>query len=406
MSYESGWFLEKNAQWPGQCMGLELKKGSAPLLQTTTKIGQKLEVFDSSHWGRVLLLDGVIQLTEKDECSYQEMLMHTPLNCWKPVVDSDSDAPENSPRGARVLIVGGGDGGMAREALKYKAERVREVVQCEIDGEVVEAAKKYFPKMSSAYTGGDERYTLKIDDAVNYVKSLAEKVRSGGEKSSAPLSAAEKKQLLFDVIVVDSSDPVGPAEKLFSEEFYVDCCSILSENGVMGAQGECLWIHQPLMEGLLESTYRGILTSAADEHANSWMSAQYASIQTPTYPCGQISIFLLSKDGRCAPAGEPVSLEQLQRWGRKPWWHDPAEKKVLGDVLQGTPDERYDTQDPAVGLRYYSPMMHEAAFILPRFLEVKFEKVLKNAHKIAQAAEVGAAMAAEQAEKEAAKAGA
>jgi spermidine synthase len=252
MSYEGGWFLEKNSQWKGQAMGLQLKDSdekTSILLQTTTKIGQKLEVFDSETWGRVLLLDGVIQLTEKDECAYQEMLAHVPLNCWKGHSSLDDLFGDQMKRGANVLLVGGGDGGMARETLKYRPERVRKVTQVEIDGEVVEAAKKYFPTMSTAYCNGDEygRYELKIDDAVNFVKERACTVRDARQ------AGGDLSELLFDVIVIDSSDPVGPAEKLFSPEFYADCCEILSEQGVMGAQGECLWIHQKLMMELMVS---------------------------------------------------------------------------------------------------------------------------------------------------------
>lgn len=116
---ENGWFFEKNQQWPGQAFGLEVDD---VLVDKKTKF-QHLTVFDSKTWGRVLTLDGVIQLTERDECSYQEMLAHIPLF-------SSDEAPET------VLIVGGGDGGVLREVCRHRS--VKRVVMCEIDEGVIE----------------------------------------------------------------------------------------------------------------------------------------------------------------------------------------------------------------------------------------------------------------------------
>jgi spermidine synthase len=188
MSIENGWFYEKNSQWPGQAMGLEIQE---MLLEEKTKY-QDLKVFQSTTWGKVLVLDGVIQLTEKDEMSYQEMLAHIPL------------FSHTHPK--RVLIVGGGDGGILREVCKHGC--VEDIVQCEIDEGVVKASKKFFPTIAKSF--GDTRLTLIIGDAVNYVKD-------------------EAKDESFDVIIVDSSDPDGPAEKLFSEEFYQNASRILTK---------------------------------------------------------------------------------------------------------------------------------------------------------------------------------
>ena len=188
MSIENGWFYEKNSQWPGQAMGLEIQE---MLLEQRTKY-QDLKVFQSTTWGKVLVLDGVIQLTEKDEMSYQEMLAHIPM------------FSHIHPK--RVLIVGGGDGGILREVCKHNC--VEEIVQCEIDEGVVEASKKFFPTISKSFE--DKRLNLIIGDAVNYV-------------------IEEAKDESFDVIIVDSSDPDGPAEKLFSEEFYKNASRILTK---------------------------------------------------------------------------------------------------------------------------------------------------------------------------------
>ena len=169
-------------------MGLEIQE---MLLEQKTKY-QDLKVFQSKTWGRVLVLDGVIQLTEKDEMSYQEMLAHIPM------------FSHQNPK--RVLIVGGGDGGILREVCKHKC--VEEIIQCEIDEGVVEASKKFFPNISKSFQ--DARLKLIIGDAVNYV------IEEAIDES-------------FDVIIVDSSDPDGPAEKLFSEEFYKNASRILTK---------------------------------------------------------------------------------------------------------------------------------------------------------------------------------
>jgi len=279
MSVENGWFYEKNEQWPGQAAGLEIDK---VLLQEKTKF-QDLMVFQPKTWGKVLVLDGVIQLTEKDECSYQEMLAHLPM------------FSHAQPK--KVLIVGGGDGGILREVAKHAC--VEKIVHVEIDEGVVNASKKYFPEIAKAFS--DPRLELRIADAFAYCNSA--------ESAS------------FDVIIVDSSDPVGPADKLFSPEFYKNASRLLTENGVMASQGECLWIHRELMKGMVETNGKPFFANV-----------EYASMQVPTYPCGQISAFICGKSaGSC----------EIPR--------------------------RFPAQD--FEFRYYTPRMHTAAFVLPAFLE-------------------------------------
>ena len=129
------------------------------------------------------MLDGIIQLTEFDEFAYQEMMTHPALLIH--------------PEPRRVLIVGGGDGGVAREVARHGC--VERIDQCEIDGKVVEAAKRFLPSLSCGFD--DPRVRLHIGDGVKFVKEHP------GE---------------FDVIIVDSTDPVGPGEALFGEEFYCD----------------------------------------------------------------------------------------------------------------------------------------------------------------------------------------
>jgi len=273
---QDGWFMEKNSQWPGQANSVKVKE---VLLHKKTEY-QDLMVFKSTDWGNVLILDGVIQLTERDEMSYQEMMAHLPLFAHS--------QPLN------VLIIGGGDGGVLREVVKHDC--VERVTMCEIDGGVVEASKTFnHPKVN-----------LIIGDGVGFAEKAAKDT--------------------YDVMIIDSSDPVGPAEKLFSKEFYDNAERILKPGGVLCSQGECLWIHSDLIEKMLK------------ENGASFASAEYASIQVPTYPSGQIGAFLARKAGGSGSA-------------------------TCAKPLRPIPD--------GMDLRYYSAGMHEAAFALPTFLHKK-----------------------------------
>lgn len=154
---------------------------------------QHLVVFENSTFGRVLALDGVVQLTEKDEFVYHEMMTHVPL-----LAHGNAQS---------VLIVGGGDGGILREVLRHPVERV---VLVEIDAAVVDFAKQYFPMVSNG-AFEDPRVEVRIEDGARYVGECGEK---------------------FDVILCDSTDPSGPAAVLFTPEFYRNCAGCLSEGGI------------------------------------------------------------------------------------------------------------------------------------------------------------------------------
>lgn len=297
---ENGWFLEKNSQWPGQANALKVKE---VILHKKTKF-QDLLVFESTDWGKVLVLDGVIQLTERDEMSYQEMMAHLPLFSHSNPVD--------------VLIIGGGDGGVLREVTKHVC--VERITHCEIDEGVVEASKAYFPTLSSAFS--HPKVNLMIGDGV----AFAEGARDGS----------------WDVIIIDSSDPVGPAEKLFSKEFYVNAHRILKPGGVLCSQGECLWVHTELIETMLK------------ENGAVFASAEYASIQVPTYPSGQIGAFLARKAS--ATPGEESSCRTARR---------------------AVPED--------MELKYYSADMHKAAFVLPAFLERKLREATAAATEESEA---------------------
>jgi spermidine synthase len=173
---------------------------------------QKVEVFESSHHGRVLLNDGCFMLSERDERIYHEMMAHVPLHVHP--------APE------KVLIIGGGDGGTAREVLKHEA--VESCTLVEIDEMVVEACKRHIPQTAAAF--GDPRVNLVIGDGVAFVRDSQES---------------------FDVVMVDSTDPNGAATPLFGPEFYGDLAKRLSPEGIVIAQGESAFYESDTQKSLL-----------------------------------------------------------------------------------------------------------------------------------------------------------
>jgi len=155
---------------------------------------QDLVIFENKRFGRVLALDGAIQLTEADEPIYHEMIAHVPLL--------------THPNPRSVLIVGGGDGGTLREVLRHPT--IEKVVLVEIDASVIDTSKRYFPKLSNG-AFDDPRVEVRIEDGAKYVAATDER---------------------FDVIISDSSDRMGPAEALFTTEYYGNCKSKLKEGGI------------------------------------------------------------------------------------------------------------------------------------------------------------------------------
>jgi spermidine synthase len=168
------------------------------VLHETQTGHQHLVLFEHKFFGKVLMLDGATQVTSKDEFVYHEMMTHVPIF-------AHGNAKE-------VLIVGGGDCGIAEEVLKHKA--VRRVTQVEIDASVVEFSKEHFPEFTRPVLS-DKRFDLIIDDGMNYVAKTARR---------------------FDVIIVDSTDPQGPGKILFSEKFYRACRRCMTKGAVMVTQ--------------------------------------------------------------------------------------------------------------------------------------------------------------------------
>ncbi|XP_059474052.1 spermidine synthase [Neocloeon triangulifer] len=290
-SFKKGWFSEIGDMWPGMVQSIEVDS----LLHETTSDFQQVQVLQTKHHGRMLVLDGVIQCTEFDEFSYQEMISFLPL-C-------------SHPRPEKVLIIGGGDGGVAREVVKHPA--VREVVQCEIDAEVVNAAKKYLPTMSSGFS--HPKLSLHIGDGFAFMG------QHQGE---------------FDVIITDSSDPDGPAEALFGENYFKLMKSALRAGGIVCSQGETVWTSLDLVYNMVNH---------CSKH---FPNVSYAFTSVPTYPTGQIGFVLGSLD-------QDVNFT------------------IPATVFTDEEKDKFE-------LKYYNENVHRAAFALPTFVQKRLSSLLRK----------------------------
>ena len=274
-----GWFHERGPLWPGQAFTLQVKE---VLYHQKSKF-QDVLVFDSETHGRVLVLDGVIQCTERDEYSYQEMISHVPLF--------------SHPNPERVLVIGGGDGGVLREIARHPC--VKDIVICELDDDVINVSKKYIPFMAKGYD--DPRVKVHVKDGAKFM---------------------EENQSSFDVIITDSSDPVGPACVLFETPFYRAMHGALRDGGIICTQGECVWLHVDLIRPLVDA-----ITPL-------FKTVEYAYCTIPSYPSGQIGFIIATKGGEGKGCKAPVR-----------------------DADEGT----------LKALRYYTPEIHRASFVLPAF---------------------------------------
>ncbi|UWQ43275.1 polyamine aminopropyltransferase [Leisingera aquaemixtae] len=251
---------------------------------------QRLKVFQNGQFGRILTLDDVVQTTEGDNFIYHEMLTHVPIL-----------AHGNAKR---VLIIGGGDGGMAREALRHTS--VEHVTMVEIDGGVVDFSKEYLPMLSDG-AFDDPRLNLVINDGAVFMKENTEK---------------------FDVIIVDSTDPIGPGEVLFTDTFYGHAARSLTEDGIIVTQNGV-----PFMQG---DELTGTLRAFQALFANA--SCYLATV--PTY------------------AGGPMAFG----WGSR------------SDKARNVSLEELEARFAAAGIDtgYYNPEVHKAAFALPNYVKKLF----------------------------------
>ncbi|WP_026487594.1 polyamine aminopropyltransferase [Caldanaerobius polysaccharolyticus] len=239
---------------------------------------QEVAVYKTAQYGTLLALDDIIQTTEKDEFVYHEMITHVALNTHA--------NPE------RVLVIGGGDGGAIREVLKHKS--VKKATLAEIDRMVVEVSKRFLPAISCALD--DERADVQICDGIKYIQEHKNE---------------------FDVIIVDSTDPIGPAVGLFSGQFYKMVYDALKDDGIFVAQTESPFYNTALIKNI------------HNDLKNLFPIVRLYLATVPTYPGGLWTFTLGSKK------------------------YDPLQV------------EHFDEMET----KYYSPEIHRSAFVLPNFVK-------------------------------------
>ena len=251
-----GWFREISHMWPGQAMTLKVDK----VLHHEKSKFQDVLIFDSTNYGRVLVLDNVIQCTERDEFSYQEMITHLAMFAH--------------PSPKRVLVIGGGDGGVLREVVKH--EMVEEATLVDIDEAVIRLSKEFLPGMSVGFE--DKRCTAIVGDGFEYLK------QHKGE---------------YDVIITDSSDPDGPAESLFQASYFELLDGALREGGIITTQGE----------------WRSILGLWWLINANGELQARTRGCTwTGSYRCARRASLSSPSPSMRGPASRPTRAAQWVSW--------------------------------------------------------------------------------------------
>ena len=272
----SQWITEE------QTPHLRLSAEAEEVLYSGESEFQKIEVFKSKEYGTMLALDGVFQTSEREEFIYHEMMSHVPLFLH--------------PNPERVLIIGGGDGGVARECVRHDC--VKEVTMVEIDGKIVELAKQYLPTIAKAMIENHPKLTVKIGDGIGFMAEAED---------------------YYDVIIVDCSDPIGPGEGLFTEEFYKNTLKALKKDGLFVQQTESPMLHQPLVEKVF-----GYVN-------NHFPIARLYTAFIPIYPAGMHCFTLGSK---------------------------------TFDPLTWTPNREQNFET-----KYYNAEIQKAAFALPNFVK-------------------------------------
>lgn len=242
MVLKDGWFYEESEDFPGQSFGLKVKK----VLREVETPFQHILVFESESFGNVLVLDGIIQCTERDEFAYQEMITHLPLF--------------SHPNPERVLVIGGGDGGVLREVVKHSS--VKEVTLVEIDETVIQLSKQYLPGMACGFD--NSKVKVVITDGFQYLK---ENVGS------------------FDVIITDSSDPDGPAVEFFKSGYFELLRGSLKTGGiVISMASENIWLKVDKLRTL------------RNECLQVFGNVKCSLCMIPSYTSGQIALMVSTMD--------------------------------------------------------------------------------------------------------------
>lgn len=276
------WFHDKAEFAHGCRLSIKIKD----VLHHSDSKYQHIAVFETEKMGRMLAIDSITMLTEWDEPAYHEMITHVPLLVH--------------PRPSRVLVIGGGDGGTVREILKHP--EVEAVHLCEIDEEVVTICRKYLPALASSFD--DPRVKVFYEDGARFITKYPN---------------------AYEVIIVDSTDPIGPGQILFQRPFYEHMKKALTADGIAVTQCESMYLHQHVL--------RGVYSFAKEMYPH----LRYYYTLVPTYPSGVIGFFFCSL-----------------KW-------DPMEDFQEGRYAQ------------LKNLKYYAPDIHRASFALPLFARRIFQ---------------------------------
>lgn len=280
------WFTEEHTA------SVKLSIKAERQLFSTNSQFQKIEIFETEEFGKMLVMDDRIMLTEKDEFIYHEMLVHVPMAV--------------QPEIKRVLVIGGGDGGILRELTRY--DRLERVMVAEIDAAVVDACRKHLPLTGCGFD--DPRVEIMITDGLRYVRSCHEK---------------------FDLIIVDSTDPFGPGENLFTREFYGNCYRALTDVGILVNQHESPYYDR----------YASEVSNTARKLQSVFPVNRVYQAHIPTYPSGHW-LFGFSSKG----------IDPLEDFDSEQW----LKLKLT--------------------TRYYNTQLHYGAFALPNYVQDLF--VLKK----------------------------
>ena len=254
---------------------------------------QRIDVFESPEFGRFLTLDGFMMLTEKDEFIYHEMITHIPMAVH--------------PNVKNVLVIGAGDGGVIRELVRY--DDIENIDMVEIDPLVVEVAKKYLPKTACSFD--DPRVNLHFEDGLRYIRFCENK---------------------YDLIIVDSTDPFGPGEGLFTREFYGNCYKALKEDGILINQHESPFYDEDA--AACQRAHRNIV--------GTFPISRVYQAHIPTYPSGH-------------------------------WLFGFSSKKY--HPLKDLNDKKWNER--GLKCRYYTTTLHKGAFYIPAYVEELMEYVEK-----------------------------
>lgn len=239
MALDRTWYTE---QWAGEGAAISLKIRDK--LHDEQSAYQRIEIYETETFGTLMTLDGLVMVTDRDNFIYHEMMVHPALY--------------THPDPKRVLIIGGGDCGTLREVLKHSTVALAE--QVELDERVTRVAEKFFPELCES--NGDPRARLHFQDGIQWV--------------------ADAKPGSYDVIIVDSTDPVGPAAGLFSAEFYRSCFRALGPHGVIAGQSESPLFHANLIRAMHQALRDAGFTDVATLHfpqctyPSGWWSATLA----------------------------------------------------------------------------------------------------------------------------------